>query len=67
MHPDGLSDELARLEHLSLERLYVLLQRCEAAIAADTGLIEDYVAFVLLRKELARRAASEKEATVNRA
>lgn len=67
MHPDGLNDELARLEHLSLEHLYALLRRCEAAIAADAGLIEDYVAFVLLRQELTRRAESAKEATVHRA
>lgn len=61
MHPDGLNDELARLEHLSLEHLYALLRRCEAAIAADAARIENYVAFVLLRQELARRTGREKE------
>ncbi|NLG08504.1 MAG: hypothetical protein GX560_04535 [Deinococcales bacterium] len=41
--------------HLSNEELSEVIARCESAIQDGTADIEDYEAFVLCQKELARR------------
>ncbi len=43
------------LRALSNEELSDIIARCEDAIAAGTAEIEDFEAFVLCQKELARR------------
>lgn len=44
-----------RVRRMSTEELANTIARCEDAIADGTAEIEDYEAFVLCQKELARR------------
>lgn len=44
-----------RVQRMSTEELANTIARCEDAIADGTAEIEDYEAFVLCQKELARR------------
>lgn len=43
------------IQHLSNEELSEIISSCEGAIADGSAEIEDYEAFVLCQKELARR------------
>lgn len=46
------------LENLSNEQLSELMSKCQTSIADGSAQIEDYEAFVLCQKELARRTWS---------
>jgi len=48
----GSPDEVRRMTN---EQLAATIERCEGAIADGSAEIEDYEAFVLCQKELARR------------
>jgi len=58
MQPTDAPPSHDHVRRMSTEQLAQTIARCEDAIADGTAEIEDYEAFVLCQKELARRTWS---------
>jgi hypothetical protein len=53
------SEVSTKVQYLSTEELSKIIANCEHAIADGSAEIEDYEAFVLCQRELARRTWSQ--------